>query len=86
MSLGDAPYKLAMHLIGVHCNTAAIDEHDWEELNDQHDHEHFGPGGIRGHLYTDWKADPRKIEEVLEEVELELDDIRRKQAEDSASA
>jgi hypothetical protein len=68
VSLDKIQYKLAMHLIGTHCNAAAI-AGSWDELSDSHVHEHFGPGGIRGHLYTDFRFDEEKVEEVLEEAE-----------------
>lgn len=71
MSLDKIAYKLAMHLIGVHCNSSAI-EMPWEDLADSHQHEHFGPGGIRHHLYTDLGFSEELVEAVLEEAEQEM--------------
>jgi hypothetical protein len=36
------------HLYEVHCNLAALDL-GFTEAQDQHYHEHFGPGGLRNH-------------------------------------
>lgn len=69
MSLDWLAYRLAMHTIGVHCNAAAISERSFAELRDQHEHEHFGPGGLRNHSYTDLSYDAATVEEVLEEAE-----------------
>jgi len=60
--------KLALHLVGVHCDPMAIARpHD--ENVDQHQHEHRGPGTIRNHDPGWLGYDAAKVEAVLEEAE-----------------
>lgn len=61
-------YALAMHLVGVHKNSAAIFNSEVDNI-DGHWHEHFGPGGLRHHPYEDVSYDEAEVEAVLEEAE-----------------
>lgn len=64
----DEAYDLAMHLAGVHGNTAAIGNTPAENTG-LHRDEHLGPGGIRNHPFRDRRYVPEKVEEALEEAE-----------------
>jgi hypothetical protein len=63
-------YDLAMHLIGVHQDAAAVHSAPEDNLSAHH-HEHTGPGGLRNHPYYDHSYRPDKVEAVLEEAEEE---------------
>lgn len=72
MMAPDLAWELAMHMIGRHCNAAAVAS-DWAENAGLHRHEHDGPGGIRNHPRGDLSFDPETVEAVLEEAE-EMDE------------
>lgn len=57
-------WHLAMHLISEHCNSAAVAS-GWKANAESHQHEHFGPGGIRNHPAGSLAWDEDKIEQVL---------------------
>jgi hypothetical protein len=58
----------AFHLISAHADPMAICRSEADN-DDQHDHEHTGPGTIRNHP-RDWLGwDAAKIEAILEEAE-----------------
>lgn len=59
--------ELWLHMLSSHaCGT---DQHvDADELAAAHDHEHFGPGGIRNHPYESRAFDEDKAITVLHEV------------------
>lgn len=61
-------YDLAMHLVGMHKNSAAIFNSAADNAVDHH-HEHFGPCGIRNHPFTSLAYDDSEVEAVLEEAE-----------------
>lgn len=61
-------YDLAMHLVGVHKNSAAILNGPLDNI-DGHHHDHFGPCGLRNHPYEDVSYDENEVEAVLEEAD-----------------
>lgn len=63
-------YLIAMHLIGVHANAAAV-HCDWKTNFESHWREHTGPGGLRNHHYASLHFDANKVEAVLEKAENE---------------
>ena len=63
-----ATRDLAFHLVAVHKNAAAIANPPAVNL-DCHQHEHFGPGGLRLHPWTLFSWDEQTLEDVLEEAE-----------------
>lgn len=62
---------LAFHVVDKHCNTAGIHNRYADNLAFHH-HDHFGPCGIRNHQYLDLSFDEDKLEQALEEVEVDL--------------
>jgi hypothetical protein len=61
---------LALHLVGTHCNAAAIANGQGEN-QELHEYDHFGPCGLRNHPFWSLAWDEQKIEHVLEEAENE---------------
>ena len=59
---------LAFHLIGIHCDVLAITR-PYAENQDQHAHEHHGPGTIRHHGAESLHYDATVVESALEEFE-----------------
>lgn len=60
--------RLWAHIVSEHCN--AIDM-NWplSEYVEYHNHEHFGPGGIRNHPVKSRKYSLKKLGQVLSELE-----------------
>jgi hypothetical protein len=61
-------WELAMHVIGVHANSAGI-HNSYADNRDFHGAEHSGPGGLRLHEPARLDFDPGKVEQILEEAE-----------------
>lgn len=56
------------HCVSAHCAIIAPDE-TLDELISYHEHEHAGPGTIRGHELSDRSFSLKKIGEVLSEAD-----------------
>lgn len=59
---------LALHLASEHADPMAMDRPPIEN-EDQHHHEHTGPGTIRHHAEYDFSYDRRKVSAILREAE-----------------
>ena len=66
--MADIGEQTAFHLVSAHCDGLAITR-PHAENEDQHAHEHRGPGTIRNHPPGSLHYDEDKIELVLEELE-----------------
>ena len=62
---------LAFHVVDKHCNSAGI-HNSYADNLDFHRHDHFGPCGLRNHLYQDLSFDEESLEKALEEAEADL--------------
>lgn len=59
--------RLNLHLLSAHANGAALGLTP-AEAEDAHHREHFGPGGIRNHPYSNWSFDPVKASRTIDEA------------------
>ncbi len=70
----DDRLKLWAHLVSAHAGIYGLDQ-TYEQLTEEHEHEHTGPGTIRSHPRESRKASLKKIGQVL----IECDDDDRGQ-------